>query len=128
MKQVLSVLFVLGLCAALAGVASAHHSVAGFDNQKEVTVKGTVVNFIWRNPHVLLEWDVKGEDGKVTRWSGEMNSPTSMIQVGMNRNSLRPGDEVNVLINPSKTGNPLAVIRKITLTDGKLIVDRINPQ
>jgi hypothetical protein len=127
-KHVLTVLFVFGLLAAFAGAASAHHSVAGFDNKKEVVLKGTVVQFIWRNPHVLLLWDVKDENGKVTQWSGEMNSPTSMIQVGMNRESLKPGDEVLVTINPSKTNNPLAVIRKVTKADGQLVVDRIVPQ
>jgi hypothetical protein len=127
-KRVLTVLFILGLLAAFAGAASAHHSVAGFDNKKEVVLKGTVVQFIWRNPHVLLLWDVKDENGKVTQWSGEMNSPTSMIQVGMNRESLKPGDEVLVTINPSKTNNPLAVIRKVTKADGQLVVDRIVPQ
>ena len=127
-KHVLTVLFVFGLLAAFAGAASAHHSVAGFDNKKEVVLKGTVVQFIWRNPHVLLLWDVKDENGKVTQWSGEMNSPTSMIQVGMNKESLKPGDEVLVTINPSKTNNPLAVIRKVTKSDGQLVVDRIVPQ
>ena len=127
-KQVLTVLFVLGLFAAFAGVASAHHSVAGFDSKKEVEVKGTIVQFVWRNPHVIVVWDVKDESGKTTQWSGEMNSPTSMIQVGMNRNSLKPGDEVVVTINPSKTGTPIAVIRKVTMADGKLVVDRIIPQ
>jgi hypothetical protein len=116
------------LFAASAGVASAHHSVAGFDSKKEVQLKGTIVQFIWRNPHVLVVWDVKDENGKVTQWSGEMNSPTSMIQVGMNRNSLKPGDEVIVTINPSKTDTPIAVIRKVTMADGKLVVDRIIPQ
>jgi hypothetical protein len=127
-KQGLTVLFVLGLFAAFAGVVSAHHSVAGFDSKKEVELKGTIVQFVWRNPHVLVVWDVKDENGKVTQWSGEMNSPTSMIQVGMNRNSLKPGDEVIVTINPSKTNNPIAVVRKVTMADGKLVVDRIVPQ
>jgi len=124
----LTVLFVLALSAAFAGVALAHHSVAGFDSKKEVEVKGTIVQFVWRNPHVVVVWDVKDENGKVTQWSGEMNSPTSMIQVGMNRNSLKPGDEVIVTINPSKTNNPIAVVRKVTMADGKLVVDRIVPQ
>ena|SRR5216684_6479418 len=127
-KKVLTVLFVLGLFAAFAGVASAHHSVAGFDNKKEVELKGTIVSFVWRNPHVIVVWDVKDESGKTVQWSGEMNSPTSMIQVGMNRNSLKPGDEVIVTINPSKTNNPIAVVRKVTMADGKLVVDRIVPQ
>ncbi len=127
-KQALTVVFVLGLLAAFAGVASAHHSIAGMDTKKEVVLKGTVAQYIWRNPHVLLLWDVKDASGKVTQWSGEMNSPTSMIQVGMNRNSLKPGDEVLVTINPSKTGNPISIIQKITMADGKLVVDRITPQ
>jgi hypothetical protein len=127
-KQVLTMLFVLSLFAVFAVVASAHHSVAGFDSKKEVMLTGTVVQFVWRNPHVLLIWDVKDENGKITQWSGEMNSPTSMIQVGMNRLSLKPGDEIVATINPSKTGTPIAVIRKVTMADGKLVVDRIVPQ
>jgi hypothetical protein len=73
-------------------------------------------------------WEVKDESGKSIEWAGEMNSPTSMIQVGMNRNSLKPGDEVVITVNPSKTGNSLGIIRKITMSDGKLIVDRFMPQ
>jgi Family of unknown function (DUF6152) len=110
------------------GLLSAHHSVAGYDTQKEVTLRGTVTEFIWRNPHVFVSWSVKDENGKVVTWTGEMNSPTSMIQVGMNRNSLKPGDEIIAVVNPSKTGNPLSIIRKINMADGKLIVDRFTPQ
>jgi hypothetical protein len=112
----------------IAGVASAHHSVAGYDTQKEVTQRGTVVEYNWKNPHVFVVWSVKDQNGKVTQWTGEMNSPTSMMQVGMNRTSLKPGDEIVLVINPSKTTNPLAIIRKINMADGKLIVDRFTPQ
>lgn len=110
------------------GAVSAHHSVAGYDTQKEVQLRGVVVEYNWRNPHVFVVWDVKDENGKMVQWAGEMNSPTSMMQLGMSRKSLKPGDEIIVTINPSKTGNPLGVIRKITTADGKLIVDRFTPQ
>jgi hypothetical protein len=110
------------------GYTSAHHSVAGYDTQKEITLRGTVVEFTWRNPHVFVIWNVKDENGKVVQWTGEMNSPTSMIQVGMSRQSLKPGDEIIALVNPSKTGNAVSIIRKINLADGKLIVDRFTPQ
>jgi hypothetical protein len=106
----------------------AHHSVAGYDTQKEVVLRGVVKEFNWRNPHVFVVWEVKDANGKVTEWAAEMNSPTSMIQVGMNRNSLKPGDEVVITVNPSKTTNPLGIVRKITTADGKLIVDRFMPQ
>ena len=122
------VVFTLIVFAMFGGMVSAHHSVAGYDNKKEVTLRGTVVEFVWRNPHVVVVWDVKDETGKVVQWSGEMNSPTSMIQVGMNRNSLKKGDEIIVVGNPSKTSTPLSVIRKITMADGKLVVDRFTPQ
>jgi hypothetical protein len=121
-------LITLAVFGFLSGLVFAHHSVAGYDNSKEVPLRGTVVEYNWRNPHVFVVWDVKGEDGKVTQWSAEMNSPTSMIQVGMSRTSLKKGDEIIVTVNPSKTGKPLGVVRKITMADGRLVVDRFTPQ
>ena len=109
------------------GLVSAHHSVAGYDT-KQIELRGVVAEYIWRNPHVVVVWNVKDSSGKVVQWSGEMNSPTSMISVGMNRTSLKVGDEIIVTGNPSRSGNPLAVIQKIVTADGKLIIDRIMPQ
>ena len=110
------------------GMLSAHHSVAGYDTEKQVEQRATIVEYNWRNPHVFVVWNVKDQNGKVVKWAGEMNSPTSMMQVGMNKNSLKVGDEVIITINPSKTANPLGIIRKITTPDGKIIVDRFTPQ
>jgi len=120
--------FTLLVFTVCAGLLSAHHSVAGYDDKKQVDLKGTVVEYKWKNPHVFVVWDVKDESGKVTQWLGEMNSPTSMMQVGMNKNSLKAGDQIIFTINPSRTGNPLGVIRKLTTLNGKVIVDRFTPQ
>ncbi len=109
-------------------LASAHHSVAGYDSKKEVTLRGVIVEYNWRNPHVFVIWNVKDDSGKVIQWTGELSSPTTMMQLGMSRNSLKSGDEVLVTANPSKTGNPLGVIRKIITPDGKIIVDKVAPQ
>ena len=116
------------LLLALGTVVSAHHSMAGYDDTKKITLSGVVSEYRWRNPHAWVVWDVKDANGKVVEWAAEMNSPTSMIQVGMNRNSLKPGDEVIITVNPSKTTNPLGIVRKITTADGWLIVDRFMPQ
>ena len=105
-----------------------HHSVTGYDSSKESQLRGTVVELRWRNPHIFVVWDVKDSDGKIVQWTGEMNSPFSMMAAGMNRNSLKPGDEVIVSVNPSKSGNPNGVVRKITMADGKVVVDRFMPQ
>ena len=110
------------------GLVSAHHSVAGYDTQKEVPLRGTVVEYVWKNPHVFIIWNVKDTDGKVVQWTAEMSAPTTMMQLGMSKSSLKPGDEIIAFVNPSKTGNPLSLIRKITTPDGKLIVDRVRAE
>ena len=111
-----------------AGLLWAHHSVAGYDTLRVITLHGVIKEFNWRNPHVYVVWDVKDENGKVVEWAGELSSPTTMIQIGMNRNSLKPGDEVLISLHPSKTSNPLGVIQKITMADGKIVVDKVVPQ
>jgi uncharacterized protein DUF6152 len=110
------------------GTLWAHHSVAGYDTQKVITVRGVIKEFNWRNPHVYIVWDVKDESGKVVEWAGELSSPTTMIQMGMNRNSLKPGDEVLISLHPSRTSNPLGVIQKIEMANGKIVVDKVAPQ
>src|SRR5436305_5889665 len=120
---------VLALAILSSGVALwAHHSVAGYDTQKVITIHGVVKEFNWRNPHVYIVWDAKDEAGKVVEWAGELSSPSTMIQLGMNRTSLKPGDEVLISLHPSKTSNPLGVIQKITMADGKIVVDKVMPQ
>lgn len=122
------VILVLVLIPLSGSLLWAHHSVAGYDTQKEVTIHGVIKEFNWRNPHVFVVWEVKDEAGRVVEWAGEMNSPSSMIQVGMNKNSLKPGDEVTIIVNPSKTASALGIIRRITMSDGRVVVDRFTPQ
>ena len=104
-------------------VAVAHHSKAHYGNQ-ELTTKGTVVEYKWRNPHVFVVWDSKDQNGKTIQWIGEMNSVTSMIADGMTKNSLKPGDEVIIVVFPSKnSGSGEALIKKIMKADGTVVVD-----
>jgi len=103
-------------------LALAHHSTAGYDMKKTTALKGTVAQWIWRNPHVILVWDVKDESGKVTRWSGEMNSPISVTGLGLNRDSFKPGDELTVTVHPGP--NAQALVLTIADGKGKMILDR----
>ncbi len=84
--------------------ASAHHSFANFDDTKQVTLKGTVGEFQWTNPHAWLELEVASADGKTEKWSVEMLSPNVLGRMGWKRNSLKGGDEVTVVIHPLRTG------------------------
>jgi hypothetical protein len=105
------------------GALYAHHSQAGFETpDKAKPLKGTVVEYRWRNPHVLIFWDVKEADGKNTRWVGELGSVTSVLAGGtMNKNSLKPGDEIQVLAIPSRAGTPEAIIRQLKRADGTIL-------
>src|SRR5688572_2737796 len=54
--------------------AASHHSHTMFDHTKEVTITGTVTQFVFRNPHVFLYVDAKGEDGGTVNYWIEMSN------------------------------------------------------
>ena len=70
MRTTVLVLAVVAVCASPAPVV-AHHGAATFDTSAEITVKATVTEWIWSNPHCFLKFDVKGADGAVTNWAIE---------------------------------------------------------
>ncbi len=101
-----------------AGAAGAHHSFAPFQMEQTKTVKGEVVEFQWTNPHTWTWINVKGEDGKVTRWGLEGMSPNFLGRRGWTRHTLKPGDEVTCVIHPMKNGQPGGELVKVILADG----------
>ena len=121
-------MFAVGVFAPIAftmfsGVVLAHHSRAQYGNE-ESTTKGTVVEYIWKNPHVFVVWKAKDQTGKTRRWVGEMASVTAMFDEGMTKDSLKPGDSIIVIAFPSrKPGSTEALIKKITKADGTVVVD-----
>ena len=107
----------------LGAVVLAHHSAAQY-SRDAATTRGTVEQYIWRNPHVTLIWNVKGANGETRQWVGELASVTSMIADGMTKDSLKPGQEVEVIACPSMIpGSHEAWIRTIKAADGKILVD-----
>jgi len=103
----------------------AHHSQAGFETpDKAISLKGTVVEFRWRNPHILIFWDVKDDSGKVVRWVGELGSISSASAGGLTKDSLKPGDEISLMAIPSRAGTPQSIISKLVKADGTVLVGR----
>jgi hypothetical protein len=100
----------------------AHHGTAAFENEKKVTVKGTVTEWLWSNPHCLLQFDVKGDDGKVVHWVGETQNPVSMTNVGWSKAAIKAGDEVTVTILPVKNGMSLGRVVSVVLPNGKTLI------
>ena len=102
---------------------SAHHGTANFENDpaKRVTVKGTVVEWVWANPHCFLQFDAKGEDGKVVRWVVETSNPPDMVNRGWSIRSFKAGDAVTVTIKPVKNGKPIGSVVQVVLADGHVL-------
>ncbi len=99
---------------------SAHHAFAAeYDENKLVTVSGTVTGIKWTNPHAWLYVDGKDERDRVTSWSFEMGSPNGLLHRGWTRTDLKKGDRVTVDGYCAKNGSNVANARTVTLPDGR---------
>jgi hypothetical protein len=99
----------------------AHHGGASFDTEREVTVTGTVTEWLWANPHCFLKVDAKDDTGTVRTWNLELGNPTDISSRGYSRRTFKPGDTVTVVVQPVKSGAPVGRIRSVTLPDGRKI-------
>jgi len=88
----------------------AHHGGASYDTSKTVTVKGTVTEYVWSNPHVFVKLDSKDDSGNTVHWIVEGQNPVSMMAIGWTKNTFKPGDEVEIDAMPAKNGNPVAFL------------------
>jgi hypothetical protein len=118
---------VLALGTGLGPSAYAHHSMAGFDRFKTVTLEGTVVRFKWANPHSWIELEVPNGKGGVDVWNIEMTSPGVLIRAGWKSTTLKPGDKVSIAAHPLMTGEPGGIFVSVTLANGQTMTDKAAP-
>ena len=119
MRNRLIVLFAVAAGLWLAVPARAHHTASTLYADKTVTLKGTVKTWLWSNPHCLLTFDVKGDDGKVTPWMIEAAAPNALLRRGWTKQSLLAGTEIMVEGFQAKDGANRANGSIITYKDGK---------
>jgi hypothetical protein len=98
---------------------SAHHGASAYDTTKLTTMKGTVTDFQFINPHVQLAADVKGDNGNVEKWIAEANSPSVLSRSGWTKDTVKPGDEVTLIGNCAKKGKKILLLQKIVLSNGQ---------
>jgi Family of unknown function (DUF6152) len=79
-----------------------HHSISGvYDSSRQVTVEGVIAEFHFVNPHPFIVVDANNE-----RWKMEMDNLSELVEVGMTKFTLKPGDRVVVSGKPARSTPP----------------------
>ena len=114
-------LLTLAMALAVAATAQAHHSFAMFDQTQQVTLKGTVHEFQWTNPHAWIMLNVANAQGTPEPWAVEMNGPSGLVRQGWKPKTLTPGMPIKLVIHPLRDGSHGGQFMAITLPDGTVI-------
>jgi len=123
-------LMVLALCVGVSILSLpllAHHGNAAYDTGKNITIKGTITQWIWANPHCILQLDVTDDRGQVAQWTAETENPSSMVHYGWAKASMKPGDQVTVTVIPVKNGRTVGRIIEVVLPNGEKLAGRVLP-
>lgn len=113
------------LLIALTTALGAHHGSADYDVNREMTVTGAVTEWRWRNPHTWVYVAVQEVDGTVEQWEGEGPPLSWAQQRGWSSSTLRPGEEVSLVMYPSRRDVRSGLVKRIERKGGEpLLVSR----
>ena len=104
----------------VSGPALAHHSMAMYDQTREITLTGTVTEFRLTNPHIQILFDVKNDQGTIEHWSSIGDNPVNLRRKGWNRNTIKASDHIIITGNPAKDGRPIMTTEKIVVNGKEL--------
>ena len=99
--------------------AFAHHSTAEYDMTVLTTVKGTVTQFEWSNPHAYIHIEAKDDKGNSVEWIAELASIGMLSRVNWKRDTVKPGDEITMYGNRAKNGKNQMRLDKIAFANGQ---------
>jgi hypothetical protein len=97
----------------------AHHGNASYDTSRTVTVTGTVIEYVWANPHVFLKVDAKDEGGNTQHWTIEAQNAVNQANDGWTNATFKPGDQVLIDLTPVKNGRPIGRFKGRIVINGK---------
>jgi hypothetical protein len=107
MRKLLATLLAGCAVVATSGAVMAHHSFAMFDQQNPVELKGIVQEFKYTSPHTFIILQVKDDEtGDTTLWNLEGGAPSALARNGWSSATLKPGDEIVLVVNPLRSGAP----------------------
>ena len=102
--------------------AFAHHAWHGYDMANLTTVKGTVTQFDWGNPHVWINLEVTGDKGTIEKWAAGGPSPSRMAGTGWDKETLKPGDQITAVGHRIADGTYSLRLVKVVLADGRELI------
>ena len=103
----------------------AHHGTGvAYDTEKVVTLKGTVTEWIWANPHCGLLFDVTDESGNVVHWGAELTNPHALSEAGFSKDVFKAGDMITITGHLAKSGAPRMESSRIVLANGRVLPER----
>jgi hypothetical protein len=109
------------------GPVFAHHGASEYDMTKLVSLNAKVTDFQFVNPHTLVSFSAKDNNGKLEEWQGELPSPNLLVRRGWNRDTLKPGDQVTIVGNPAKNGEKGLQVKRLVFPDGHELPGTILP-
>jgi hypothetical protein len=118
MKRLSVIVLMIGFLAGSAPLF-AHHGTASYDSDKTFTVTGTVTDYIWSNPHVLLKVDAKDDSGNMQHWVIEAQNPVTQMSHGWTKNTFKQGDEVTLDVTPARNNQPVGIFKGRIVINGK---------
>ncbi len=119
-RKLFAILPVLAIVFLFAGTIFAHHGAAGYE-PSQITIKGTIVEFDFINPHCQMFLNVADDTGKITKWDGEFTTPGTLRRRGWTKEMFKPGDQIKLIGNRAKNGTNLLRVLKLQLADGRVI-------
>ncbi len=111
MKKILFTGILWAMCFASAPTYAHHAFAATFRADAPVTVEGVVTKFSFRNPHVLVTFEVTNSDGSTTEWVGEGYSATALRRQGWSNTTFEVGDYVRITGDSTHDGSPMVAIQ-----------------
>ena len=106
----------------LAAVPAVAHHAWPVDMSRQVTVTGTVTEFLWANPHVMIALDVKDASGQIVKWSVGGPSTTRMERNGWSKETLKPGEVITGTGYQFQDGQKVVRLDRIVRASGQAML------
>ena len=121
LKLVMSWALVVGFTLVGAPLFAHHGTGVAYETEKKVTLKGTVTELIWANPHCGILFDVTDDKGQVVHWGAELGNPHALSEAGMSKDVLKPGDTITITGHPARSGAPRMTLDQFVMADGRVL-------